>query len=135
MGTMCVGKIDGEKAFSTRFINSVYQDEAKAFVPLLKADDTPFTEPTGKYTKPVHAIGMRGVPINALKTVEFCDDAHIVFRVKVLKAQNPKAKPIVSKEDLETVLSYGGVHGYAGERSDGRGRYLFTVTEVTNEER
>jgi len=133
ISSLYVGKIEGEKSFSVRVMNGVYHDEKAPFTPILKEDSTPFTEPTGSYEKPVHAIGPRGVHINALKNIEYCDGAHVVFRLKVLKARNPKANPVVSKEDLETVFEYGAVYGYGGERSDGRGRYFFTVTEVNHE--
>ena len=29
-------------------------------------------------------------------------------------------------------MSYGGVHGYAGERGDGEGKYTFNLEELPN---
>ena len=47
------------------------------------------------------------------------------FTLLVLTAKGNK--PSVAEEDLHTLMEYGGVHGYAGERSDGEGRYRFTL--------
>ena len=36
----------------------------------------------------------------------------------------------VSETDLHHLFEYGGVHGYAGERGDGEGRYNYTIERV-----
>lgn len=113
-----VGKIAKEKSFSSRVINTVYPDETQYWIPILDASEKPFTQPTGQRDKPVHT--WQG---NALKTIEFIEGAHLVFTLKVLGGQ-------VSEKDLNTVLEYGGVHGYAGERGDGEGRYHHTLTLI-----
>jgi hypothetical protein len=43
-----------------------------------------------------------------------------------------RRKPTVTRHDLERVMSYGGVHGYAGERGDGEGKYTFNLEELPN---
>lgn len=113
-----VGKIIKEKAFSTRVINTVYPDETQYWIPILDVTDKAFTQPTGQRDKPVHT--WQG---NALKTIEFVEGAHLEFYLKVLGGQ-------VSEHDLNTVLEYGGVHGYAGERGDGEGRYHHQLTMI-----
>ena len=70
---------------------------------------------------------MRGEPINALKTFEYIEPARLDFTLKVLGKS-------VSKKDLETLFEYGGVHGYAGERGDGEGKYLSTLEKVSGDE-
>ena len=113
-----VGKVKGEKSFSTRIINTVYPAETQYWIPILDQSGHPFTEASGRRDKPVHT--WQG---NALKTIEFVNDARIEFELKVLGGQ-------VSEKDLNTVFSYGGVHGYAGERGDGEGRYHHTLTPI-----
>ena len=125
ISSLYVGKIKGERSFATRFINSVYHDEKAYWIPILKQDGTPFTEPDGKREKPIHVRGPRGEPINALKCFECVDEPKIAVTLKVLGRA-------VSLNDLETVLSYGGVHGYGGERGDGEGRYVFSIKEINH---
>jgi len=117
-----VGKIKGEKSFATKVINCVYPDERTYWVTLLDQNDKPFSEPSGKRDKPVHT--WQG---NSLKTFEFVNDAHLTFRLKVLGGG-------VKLKDLDTLFTYGGTHGYAGERGDGEGRYVATITEINKEE-
>lgn len=123
-----VGKIAGEKAFSSRVINTVYPDETQYWIPILDAEGKPFPNPPsdreewpvwyGRRDKPVHT--WQG---NALKTIEFIEGAHLEFTLKILGGQ-------VSEKDLNTIFEYGGVHGYAGERGDGEGRYHHTLTKI-----
>ncbi len=119
-----VGRIKGERAFSTRVINGVYVDEQKYWVPILRPDGEPITESDGFMDKVVHVRGPRGEPLNALKTIEYIEPPSVMeFTLKVLGKS-------VTESDLHTVMEYGGVHGYAGERSDGEGRYTFSIERV-----
>lgn len=116
-----VGRIQGERAFSTRVINGVYPDESVYWIPILdQATGKPKRLPDGEREKPVHARGPRGEPLNALKCFEYALNARMEFTIKVLGKS-------VKESDLHTVFQYGGVHGYAGERSDGEGRYLYEL--------
>lgn len=110
-----VGKIKGERSFAVRVINCVYPDVSQYWIPLLDDEGNYIREASGRRDKPVHT--WQG---NSLKTFEFVDNAHLKFRLLVLGGK-------VSQNDLETIFGYGGVHGYAGERSDGEGRYSFTI--------
>ena len=111
-----VGKIKGEKAFSTRFINCVYPDERLYWIPILNQNDgKAFVEPSGIREKAIHLWNG-----SALKAMEFVIGARMEIDLKVLGAN-------IHQEDLETVLQYGGVHGYGGERGDGEGKYEFTL--------
>jgi hypothetical protein len=137
LSSLYVGKVEGERSFSSRVVNGVYHDEKTPWTPITKADGSYIYEDDPaiqRVDKPVHSTSPTGQPISALKDIEFVEGASVTFRLKVLQAK-PKGdkpgKPCVSHEDLETLFSYGAVHGYGGERSDGKGRYVVTITEVS----
>lgn len=111
-----VGKIKNEASWAVRFINTVYVDEALYWIPILsQEDDQPMKKPAGVRQKAIHTF--RG---SALKSFEYVSEARLRFKIKVLGNH-------IKQEDLETVFIYGGVHGYAGERSDGEGKYTFKI--------
>jgi len=132
-----VGRIEGEKAFSTTFIDCVYLDPAVYWIPILRPDGTPVEKHDGERDKPIHVWGPKG-PQNALKRLEWIDPARLDFTLLVLRAvgrkpkkdAEPVALPSTSKKDIGTVMTYGGTAGYGGERSDGEGKYTFTIEEV-----
>lgn len=117
-----MGRIKGERAFSTRVINGVYPDESTYWVPILRPDGAPITKHDGESDKAIHVRGPRGEQMNAIKRYEWIEPARLDFRLKVLGES-------VREEDLRKLMEYGGVHGYAGERGDGEGKYVFTLTE------
>lgn len=128
ISSLVSGKVTGEKSFSTKVINSVYLDPAVYWLPILSADSgKPITDPTGRREKPIHVrtpLGER----SAIKVYEYVEDA--MLRVPLLVLENKGGKTVISESDLGTLFEYGGVHGYGGERGDGEGRYLATLTEV-----
>lgn len=115
-------KVKNERAFSTRVINGVYPDESLYWVPILRPDGSPIVKPDGEADKAIHVRGPRGETQNAIKRYEWVEPARLDFRLKVLGDS-------VRREDLEKLMQYGGVHGYAGERGDGEGKYIHTLTE------
>lgn len=118
-----IGRIENERAFSTRVANGLYLDEQVYWLPILRDDGTPVREADGAYDKPIHIKGPRGVQ-NALKRFEYVEPPSMMeFTIKVLGRS-------VSETDLHHLFSYGGVHGYAGERGDGEGRYVYTLERV-----
>jgi hypothetical protein len=118
-----VGRIKGERAFSTRVVNGVYLDEHQYWLPILR-DGHPVTESSGFMDKAVHVRGPRGEPLNALKRIEYVEPpTSIEFTLKVLGQS-------VTEDDLHVIMEYGGTHGYAGERSDGEGRYEYEIERV-----
>lgn len=120
-----VGRIQGERAFSTRVINGVYPDEHVYWIPIMRLDGVPCREADGTYDKPVHAKGVRGEPINCLKRFEYVNPPSFMeFTLKVLGQS-------VKETDLHYLLTYGGTHGYAGERSDGEGRYDYELENIS----
>ena len=119
-----VGRIEGERAFSTRVINGVYLDERQYWLPCRRPGGSPITTPDGARDKAIHVRGPRGEPLSALKRFEYIAPPSILeFTLKVLGRS-------VSEIDLHHLFTYGGTHGYAGERSDGEGRYVYTIERV-----
>jgi hypothetical protein len=127
-----VGKIEGEAAYSTRVINCVYLNPAQYWIPILDADGNNLTQPSGTKEKPISFTTRRG-KMSALKVFEVIEEPIIRFQLLVLRTMKT-ARKTVSLEDLETLFSYGSVHGYGGERGDGEGRYTFTIEEATSME-
>jgi hypothetical protein len=120
-----VARVQGERAFSTRVINGVYLDPSKYWLTILdQKTGKPVDGPDGEREKPVHARGPRGQQINALKCFEYINDAKLVFRLMVLGES-------VTENDLDKVFQYGGVHGYAGERSEDGGRYVHKIKRIS----
>jgi hypothetical protein len=121
-----IGRIENERAFSTRVTNAVYPDERLYWLPILREDGTAVRDADGAYDKPIHVKGPRGT-FNALKRFEFVEPPSMLeFTLKVLGRS-------VSETDLHHLFSYGGVHGYAGERGDGEGRYTYTLERLEAE--
>jgi hypothetical protein len=121
-----IGKIQGERSFSTKVLNGVYPDERQYWLPILRPEGDPVTDADGRRDKAVHVRGPKGQAMNALKTFEFIQPARIDFTLKVLGGS-------VKMKDLDTLFRYGGVHGFAGERGDGEGRYTHTIEEIAAE--
>ena len=120
LSTLYIGKIVGEKSFAVRVVNGVYTDPHEYWIPILRPDGSHIAGADGVQEKPVHVMTRMG-PQNSLKAIEFIEPpSQMTFTLKVLG----KALGV---SDLETLLTYGGVHGYAGERSDGEGRYEWTI--------
>ena len=118
-----VGRIEGEKAFSTKVINFVYPDPAVYWVPVLRPDGQPVMKADDAMDRPVTTrYG------TALKRFEWIEPWRLDFKLHVLTASG---RPAIGQDDLEKLLMYGGTHGYAGERGNGEGKYIATVEQVT----
>jgi len=115
-----IGRIKGERAFSTRVINGVYVDNAKYWIPILRPDGAKIVDADSERDKAIHVKGPMGQPMNALKRFQQIYPARLDFTLLVLGKS-------ASQQDLETLFLYGGQHGYAGERGDGEGRYTFQI--------
>jgi len=156
--TYVAGAVQGERAFATRVKNCVYPParhpllvahRGTPFIPLYRIDGAPITQADSVQEKAVHIITPQG-PRSAIKSIEFVEDAAMTFPLHVLrqptrnvnrKETDPKTgktrsvlreqagKLVVSESDLKTMMLYGGVHGYAGERSEDGGRYAFDIVE------
>ncbi len=124
-----VPRVKGKRAFSTRVINGVYVDESVYWVPILRADGKPITESDGYKDKAAHVRGPRGEPLNALKRIEYIDPPSMMeFTIKILGNS-------ITETDLHLLMTYGGTHGYAGERGDGEGRYRFEIEKTATADR
>lgn len=119
-----VGRVEKEKAFSTKVINYVYPDERQYWVPILRPDGTPVTKHDGERDKAIHPRP----GVSALKRFEWVDPWVIEFDLKVVEVV--EGKPAVSEDDLHKLMIYGGTHGYAGERGDGEGRYTYRIERL-----
>jgi hypothetical protein len=120
-----VGRVEGESAFSTKIINYVYVDPATYWLPVLRPDATPVLKHDGEMDRPVTTrYG------TALKRFEWIEPWRLDFTLLVLTASGV---PAVGIEDLRKLMLYGSVHGYAGERGNGEGRYLASIEPIEEE--
>lgn len=108
-----VGKVKGESSFAVRVVNTVYVLEE--WVPILKNNQT-IKEPDGWIEKPFTAMTPRG-PISAFKRFAYVTQPSLTF---MLLVTGGAIQPV----DLQVLFQYGGIHGYAGERGMGYGRYV-----------
>lgn len=122
-----ISRIEGERAFSTRVTNGLYVDEQTYWVPILRPDGKPIKAYDGETDKAIHVTGRRGQKMDALKRYAWVQPARMDFILKVLGNS-------VHETDLSKLFTYGGTHGYGGERGDGEGRYRFEVQKITNKE-
>ena len=123
-----IGRIEKELTFATRVANGVYPLETQYWIPILDAKTgQPRRKPDGEYEKPIHVRGPRGETLNALKCFDYVTGVRMEFILKVLGTS-------VAVPDLHTIFQYGGTHGYAGERGDGEGKYIYELNQITEEE-
>jgi len=122
-----IGRIEGESAFSTKIKNDVYPDETVYWMPVLRPDGTPVLKHDGEMDRPVTTrFG------TAIKRFEWIEPWRMDFILKVLA---PSGKAAVQESDLKKLMLYGGVHGYAGERGNGEGKYTFTLRRMDDDGR
>lgn len=139
--TYMSGYAEGEKSLRTKVANGVYWPmvapvmgfHGTPFVPLLTRDGQTLTEPTGVREKAIQVMTPMGHR-SALKAFEYVEDAVLEFPLAVLTAPDRKirragavievaGRPLINEDDLKSLFLYGGMHGYAGERSEDGGRY------------
>lgn len=117
-----MGQIQGEAAFSTKVINYVYPNPLQYWVPIRRPDGEIVTKHDGEMDRPITTrYG------TALKRFEWIEPWRMDFELWVLAVSGVVP---VGRDDLEKLMLYGGVHGYAGERGNGEGKYLATIEEV-----
>lgn len=126
ISSMIYGKVKGERSFAVKVLNCVNVEEY--WIPILK-EGKPVLEADNYLDKAVHVQTMMG-PRNALKRILYINRPTMSFHLLITNTKD--GKPLVSMVDLETLFTYGAVHGYAGERGDGEGRYTFKIKEITN---
>lgn len=118
------GKVEGESSFAVKAMDNLYYPMQVEYIPILDSDGNPIREPDGQHVKPVHFMTMRG-PESAIKTFDYVDRPMLYFELWLGKTA--KDKSIITEKDLERIMMHGGTKGYAGERSDGKGRYVYRL--------
>lgn len=118
-------KGSGERSLAVRAINCIYPDEY--WIPILK-NDRGIKVSDGSFDKAVHVQTAQG-PRNALKRIHYVEDATLVFHLNVLATSKGE---VVKPEEIEKIFEYGSIHGYAGERGDGEGRYNYEIVPVAH---
>ena len=121
VGQSFVGKIEKEPMLGLKFTRGVYVKEY--WLPIQRLNGDLATEPDGIADVFVHAQSRSG-PVNALKKIDFVSQVQLHFTLMALTG--------IALSDIETVMQYGAIHGYAGERSRAEGRYVFTVQKIEN---
>lgn len=71
----------------------------------------------------VQVITRQG-PRSTIKYVDYLEKPTLKFRLNVLD------DGIITEDILKAIFEYGSIHGLGQERSQGWGRYTFTITEV-----
>src|SRR4029450_833571 len=78
-----IGRIENERAFSTRVINGVYVEERQYWIPIRRADGRSLADPDGAFDKPVHVKTPHG-PMSALKRISYVEPPSTMeFTLKV----------------------------------------------------
>jgi hypothetical protein len=125
LSTQYIGRVEGEKSFSVRIANGVYLPPTSYWLPFQRPDGTPITHADGAKDKPIHFYVQGRGQMSAIKRFEFIDPPCVLqFTLMVLGRS-------VSEVDLHHLFEYGGIHGYAGERSDGEGRYVYDFERLS----
>jgi len=103
------------KALKSKVANKVY----------VMTDVIPLgaTEPAGTQQRFIQVITRLG-PRSTIKYVDYLEKPTLKFKLNVLD------DGIITKEILNSIFKYGSVHGLGQERSQGWGRYTFTISEV-----
>ena len=114
------------KALRSKIANRVFVEPYRLF--LMHSPDGPGSVPRviekedGEFERAVHVMTPLG-PRNALKRIRFVYGPSIAATLRVLTDTE------ITENVLRTVLDYGSVHGYGGERGMGEGRYTYTLVE------
>ena len=115
------GRIEKERSFATKAVNGLYVAETPYWVPILRPDGTPVTKHDAETERAIRTP--RGA--SALKRFERIEPWRVVFTLKVLTVGGKMA---VAEDDVHMIFTYGGTHGYAGERGADGGRYTYDLT-------
>ena len=78
------------------------------------------TEPTGTEQRFVQVMTRMG-PRSTIKFIDYLEKPTLKFQLNVLN------DGIITTEILQAIFEYGSVHGLGQERSQGWGRYTFTI--------
>jgi len=107
----------GIKNLRSKVANRIYVAEYRIYI---ERNGETLQEPDSSFDQPIHVITPRG-PRNSLKTIGFVEKAYFIFTVKLLQDKE------ITREVLQSIFEYGGLHGYGGERGMGEGRYRAAI--------
>ena len=125
-------------AFKARVAERVFVDEDKVYIlKPLNNPDNKYKEPTGSYEGMVHAMTAMG-KISALKRVDYVDNCHITFTLKVLdeKLVTKDKKRLDIPTYIMHLINHAQENGLGAERSQGNGKFtceFFGEIETTEE--
>lgn len=100
------------KAFKAKVANKVYVVDDH--IPLKKR------EPDGYEQRFIQVMTRQG-PRSTYKFIDYVDDVALAFTLRVLD------DGVITEEMLQAIFDYGSVHGLGQERSQGWGRYSYTI--------
>ncbi len=80
-------------------------------------------EPDGYEIRLVHAWTPKGM-INAVKKVDYVENATIEFTLKVLN------DGVITEDIIRSIFDYGAAHGMGQERSQGWGKYGYQLEKM-----
>lgn len=80
-------------------------------------------EPTGTEQRFIQVMTMQG-PRSTIKFIDYLEKPVLKFKLNVLD------DGVITDEILNSIFEYGAVHGLGQERSQGWGRYEFSIKEI-----
>jgi hypothetical protein len=107
--------------FEKRVVNALQVKDH--WIPLTR-DGVAIKVPDDYFDKAVSIKDWKG-DRSVLRRVLYIMQPTMEFTLQVLN--DDKGEALVHQEDIQKIMTYGGVHGYGGERGDGRGRYEFNI--------
>lgn len=118
-------KVEGQRSLTQRATNGLYVRDTWV---TLTRDGEAIREPEMTDEFLVHVIDPRtGIPRNSIKQCEGVKaPVEMSCTVAILG-------DIITTEELDLILQYGGMHAFGQERSRGMGRYTYTVTNLSEE--
>jgi hypothetical protein len=119
------GREKGERSFATKAVNGLYTDARQYWVPVLRPDGEPVTKHDEEIERAIHPRP----GVSALKKFERIKPWRIDFTLKVLTMGGQLT---VKDDDLHIIFTYGGSHGYSGERGADGGKYDYTLTRLAD---
>jgi len=108
------------KALKSKVANKVYV--MTDVIPLM-VDGVQAKEIEGTVQRFVQVMTRHG-PRSTIKYIDYLEKPTLKFLLNVLD------DGIITREILDSIFEYGSIHGLGQERSQGWGRYTFTITEV-----
>ena len=119
---------DGKKRIANyrfKFANHCYVlDDV---IPIMR-DGSQVVDPDGVEIRTATVMTRKG-PESIVKQHDYVLGAELQFTLRALRNVTPD-EDIVSLQRLNVLMEYGSIHGYAGERSMGHGRYTHDMALI-----